>query len=153
MRFAAVHAVLLISLVNASQVFHMDLEQAAGMAELVFVAEMGSSSVIPMDYLVRVEYEMNVLQVLRGAGVNAGDLFAFHTCNLPRSRVGADGTEVWESPLVTGSGFETVVERGDTVIVLAGGLHSDPTTGIEVLRIEPLDSLASVIDLIEGSEP
>ncbi|OPL19235.1 MAG: hypothetical protein AVO35_11700 [Candidatus Aegiribacteria sp. MLS_C] len=153
MRLAAVPGVVLVSVLSAGQVFYMDLEQAAGMAENIFVAEMGESAVIAMDYLIRVEYEMDVLQVLRGTGVNAGGLFVFYTFDVPRSYVDEDGMEVWESPMVTGSGIETAVEEGDTVIVFAYGLHSDLPAGIEVLRMEPLDSLAVVMAMLDGSEP
>lgn len=138
---------------SASMVYYMDLEDVVGMAGQVLLAEVGGATLLPMDYVNRMDYSLEVIEVIGGVEVQPGEYTAFYVYDLPRSYIGPDGIEVWESPLVTGSGMETMVQKGDTVIVLAYGLPCDQSVPMEVIRLEPLESLDSVLVLLQGLEP
>ena len=62
--------------------------------------------------------------------------------------VDEQGNEVWESPIVNGSGHEMSVSKGDTVIVFLGYIPTDLSISAEVIRIEPTDSLDSILLLL-----
>jgi len=64
--------------------------------------------------------------------------------DLPRVYIDSSGDEIWESPVVFGSGIEMSVSAGDTVVVLAWrAVDGQP---VQIVRLEPADSLGSVRD-------
>lgn len=137
----------------ASQIFYMDLDQVVCLVENILVVEVVQAVHFPMDYMDRMEYTIRVLEVLHGADVREGDFIAWYTFDLPRSYTGSDGMEVWESPLVTGSGLEMCVMEGDTVIALTYSLSDDSSRAAELVRLEPPDSLEKIMGLLEGISP
>ena len=144
-----VSILLLMALpLQASQIFHMDLEEVIGLARCVVLAKVEERHVIPMDYMNRFEYSLRVISVIEGDSTLKGNFLAFHTMDIPRSRTLDDGTEVWESPLVFGSGLEGVVEPGDTVIALVDSPVTDSTV-VSLVRMEPPESLEAIRLLLE----
>lgn len=71
---------------------------------------------------------------------------------LPRSYIDEEGNEIWESPIVTGSGFEMFTEEGDTVIVFLDRLPNNQQQYAGVMRVEPADSLESILLLLNPEE-
>jgi len=79
---------------------------------------------------------------------------AVYTMHLPRSFVDSSGNEVWESPLVSGSGIEFLVYPGDTVLVFGSALPcGDASVPMSIVRVEFADSLGSVINMLEAAKP
>lgn len=145
-------ALLLLAALSAraSQIFHMDLEEALGMTEVVVLARVDQVSEIPNEYAVVMEYGLEVVSVLSGADSTARGLAAVYAADRPRSLLTEDGTEVWESPLVTGSGLEMSVQRGDTVVAFLGSRLEDYPEPVRLVRMEPADSLPAVRRLLLG---
>lgn len=128
---------------NASQIFHMSLDEVVGMAETVFLASVEGVGRTPSEWVVQVDFELRVIEVLLGPDSLAGTtLDAFYTMDLPRAFVDCDGTEVWESPIVFGSGIEMTAGVGDTVLALAW--LPDADSSVNLARLEHADSLESV---------
>ena len=149
MRIAALLLLAALS-AQASQIFHMDLEEALGMTEVVVLARVDQVSEIPNEYAVVMEYGLEVVSVLSGADSTARGLAAVYAADRPRSFLTEDGTEVWESPLVTGSGLEMSVQRGDTVVAFLDSHLEDYPEPVNLVRMEPADSLPAVRRLLLG---
>lgn len=135
---------------HASQVFHMDTEEALGMTEVVLLARVNQVDEIPNEYATVMEYGLEVVSVLSGADSTARGLAAVYAADRPRSFLTEDGTEVWESPLVTGSGLEMSVEAGDTVLAFLGSPLEGYPEPVSLVRMEPADSLPAVRRLLLG---
>jgi len=149
MRLAAVLLLAALS-AQASQIFHMDLEEALGMTEVVLLVRVGQVNEIPNDYATVMEYGLEVLSVVSGADSAGAGVAAVYTSDRPRSFLTEDGTEVWESPLVTGSGLEMSVQRGDTVVAFLGSPLAAYPEAVTLVRMEPADSLPAVRRLLLG---
>jgi len=130
---------------KASQVFHMSLDEVFGLAETVFLARVESVEHTAFEWLVRADFELSVTEVLLGPDSLPGTrMAAFCTMDLPRVYIDSSGDEIWESPVVFGSGIEMSVSAGDTVVVLAWrAVDGQP---VQIVRLEPADSLGSVRD-------
>ncbi len=137
---------------QASQVFHMGTEEALGMTEVVVVARVDQMAEIPNEYAVVMEYGLEIVSVLSGADSTARGLAAVYAADRPRSFITEDGTEVWESPLVTGSGLEMSVQPGDTVLAFLGSPLEGYPEPVSLVRMEPADSLPAVRRLLMGME-
>jgi hypothetical protein len=134
----------------ASQVFFMDLSDDIMMSDNIFLARVESSFETPMDYARRVDYTLSVLSVVSCTDSLSDSMAAIYSMLLPRSWVDQSGNEVWESPLVNGSGLEFMVSPGDTVLVFGSALPSgDSSVPMGIFRIESVDSLASVMKMLE----
>lgn len=130
---------------NASQVFYMSLDEAFGLAETIFLARVESIEHTPFEWVTRADYQLGVTEVLMGPDSLAGTrMDAYYIMDLPMAYLDSDGTEVWESPIVFGSGIEMSVSAGDTVVVLAWRSVGDQP--VQVVRLEPAESLDSVRD-------
>lgn len=128
---------------QASQVFQMSLDEVMGLAETVFLARVEGVAHTPFESIVRVDFNLRVTEVLLGPDSLTGtSLDAFYTMNLPSVYLNSDGTEVWESPIVFGSGIEMSVSVGDTVVALAGLPGGDQP--LNLVRLEHTESLESV---------
>ncbi len=128
---------------QASQVFHMSLDEVFGLAETVFLARVESVEHTPFEWLARADYELIVTEVLLGPDSLVGTrMDAFYIMDLPSVYVDSDGTEIWESPIVFGSGIEMSVSAGDTVVAMAGRPVDDQP--VQIVRLECADSLESV---------
>lgn len=133
--------------IEASQVFHMSLDGAFGLAETVFLARVESVEHTHFEWLVRADFELGVTEVLLGPDSLNGILVdAFYTMDLPRAYIDSDGTEIWESPLVFGSGIEMSVAAGDSVVALAG--RPIEGHGLCLLRLEGMERLDEVSTLL-----
>lgn len=133
---------------QASQVFHMSLDEVFGLAETVFLARVENVEHTPFEWLARADYELIVTEVLLGPDSLLGTrIDAFYTMDLPRAYVDSDGNEIWESPIVFGSGIEMSVSAGDTVVALAGRLLEGPV--LNLVRLEGLERLDEVSTLIQ----
>ena len=134
----------------ASQVFYMDLADDLMMSENVFLARVESAFETPMDYMGRVDYTLSILSVLSCTDPLPDSVVGVYTRHLPRSWVDPSGNEVWESPIVNGSGLEFLVNPGDTVLVFGSALPSgDTSVPMGIVRVEFADSLGSVIKMLE----
>lgn len=64
-----------------------------------------------------------------------------------------DGNQSIEWPLVTGSGYEDLVEEGDTAIVFLRTGEISPGVENRILRMEPMTSVQRIVDhIVETSE-
>lgn len=123
----------------------MSLDEVMGFTDAVFVARVESVVHTPFEYHARADFRLIVTEVLLGPDSLAGtSLDAFYTMDLPSVYVDSDGTEIWESPIVFGSGIEMSVSAGDTVVALAGRPVSDQP--VNIVRLEHADSLLSMRD-------
>ena len=148
MRYAVATLILALPLaLQASQVFHMDMEDAAGMADCVLLARVEHVVDRLAGSLKEVEYTLDVLAVAHGPDSLQCGLRGVYVMDLPRSYTSEDGSEVWESPLVTGSGMEMSVEPGDTVVALTA-LPRGADRSVSVVRMESVDSLESVVAVL-----
>ena len=120
------------------------------MSDNIFLARVESSFETPMDYARRVDYTLSVLSVVSCTDSLSDSMAAIYSMLLPRSWVDQSGNEVWESPLVNGSGLEFMVSPDDTVLVFGSALPSgDSSVPMGIFRIESVDSLASVMKMLE----
>lgn len=132
---------------HASQVFHMSLDEVFGLAETVFLARVESVEHTSFENFDRVNFSLSVTEVLLGPDSLVGtSLDAAYAMDLPSVYIDSDGTEIWESPIVFGSGIEMSVAVGDTVVALAWELQEGQTLGL--IRLEGLESLDEVSTLI-----
>ena len=136
------------ALLVASQVFYMSIDESLDMSDAVVRAEVTETVTYAMDSGDNVEYFFKVIEVLSGDESLEGEMFADYFMDQPMAWIDADGNEVWESPILTGSGLELSTEKGDTVIVFLGYIPADPATASEVIRIEPADSLDKILLLL-----
>jgi hypothetical protein len=133
---------------KASQIFYMSLDEAFGLAETVFLARVESVEHTPFEWLTRADYELSVTEVLMGPDSLAGTrMDAYYIMDLPMAYLDSDGNEVWESPIVFGSGIEMSVSAGDTVVAVAGRLLEGPV--LNLVRLEKLEHLDEVSTLIQ----
>ncbi|MFO7627390.1 MAG: hypothetical protein R6V62_09050 [Candidatus Fermentibacteraceae bacterium] len=136
---------------HASQVFHMSLDEVMGLAETVFVARVDSVAHTPFEYTARVDFRLSVTEVLLGPDSLAGtSLDASYTMDLPSVYVDADGTEIWESPVVFGSGIETSVSVGDTVVAVAERcIEGHALNLVRLEGVERLDEVSALIQMLD----
>jgi hypothetical protein len=139
-------------LMGASQVFYMSLEESLGFTETILLARVSSVIHIPMDYMNRMEYYFEVLDVVSGPDSLEGEFIATYESLFPRPYYDEEGNEIWESPIVSGSGYEMLIEEGDSVIVFLERIPEDRQQFCWVVRIEPLDSLESILLLLPDPE-
>lgn len=137
-----------VGLLVASQVFYMSIDESLDMSDAVALAEVTETITFRMDSGNKVEYIFQVVEVISGEDSLKGEVFAEYFMDFPTTWVDEDGNEVWESPIVSGSGLEMSVNKGDTVIVFLGYVPTDPGSPAEVIRIEPADNLDSILLLI-----
>lgn len=148
MRIAALLLLAALS-VQASQIFHMDLEDVLGMARSILLAEVEEAEHSQSEYSLRMDYVLRVLDHVHGPDTLSGVFPAFYTQSYPMSWVDEDGVQVWESPIVEGSGMETGVSAGDRVLVLVGYIPEDSVNPVSIVRMEPADSLPAVLRLLD----
>jgi hypothetical protein len=132
----------------ASQIFHMDLPEVLQMSDCVILSEVLSMEEHGYVGFIEAACSLRLLGVLSGTPAPDTCFDASYIMNLPRSQTLDDGTEVRESPLVSGSGLELGIEPGDTVIVLLSAADLGDGANFVVIRIEPSDSLSTVLDLL-----
>jgi hypothetical protein len=136
----------------ASQVFYMDLPEVLRMSDCVILAEVLSMEEHDHIGFMEGAGSLRLLGVLSGAPAPDSCFSASYIIDLPRSQTLEDGTVMWESPLVTGSGLEFRIEPGDTVVVLLSAAELCDGTRFGVIRMEPADSLGSILDLLAVHE-
>ena len=139
-------------LLAASQVFYMSLEESLDFTESILLVRVESVIEFPGDYMNRIEYYFKVLDVVSGPDSLEGDFIASYEMLLPRSYHDEEGNEVWRSPIVTGSGYEIFTEEGDTVIVFLDRLPDDQQQYAGVIRVDPADSLESILLLLNPED-
>ncbi len=138
----------------ASQLFFMDLADDLMMSSNIFLARVESVIATPMASMERVEYTLTILSEISCSNSLSDTVVAAYTRHFPESWVDPSGNEVWESPIVNGSGLEFLVKPGDTVLVFGSALPSgDASVPMGVMRVESADSLGSVLKLLEAMEP
>jgi len=143
---------VLLGLLAASQVFYMSLEESLDFTETILLARVSCVIHLPMDYLDRMEYYFEVLDVVSGPDSLEGEFIATYESLFPRSYYDEEGNEIWESPIVTGSGLEMFIEEGDSVIMFLERVPDDPQQFTWIVRIEPADSLDSILFLLDPEE-
>ena len=131
-------------LLFASQVFYMSIDESLDMCDAIVLAEVTETITFPMDFGDRTEYIFKVIEVVSGEDSLKGEFYADYFNEFPMVWIDEDGNEVWESPIVSGSGLEMSIEKGDSVVVFLGYIPTDPAIHTEVVRIEPADSLARI---------
>ena len=93
-----------------------------------------------------------MLDVVSGPDSLEGDFIASYEMLFPRAYTDDEGNEVWESPIVTGSGYEIFTEEGDTVIVFLERLPDDEYPFVSIVRVDPADSLGSILVLLNPED-
>ena len=136
----------------ASQVFYMSVEESLDFTEAIVLVRVEQVINFPMDYMERIEYYFKVLDVVSGPDSLEGDFIASYEMLFPRAYTDDEGNEVWESPIVTGSGFEMFTEEGDTVIVFLDRIPDDQLQYASVMRVYPADSLESILVLLNPED-
>jgi hypothetical protein len=149
MRIAILALIALVYLGGSVQIFHMTLSEALFITDNIYVARITGMLHMPMDYMDRIEYYLEVIDVVSGEELPEEDLYLIYSMMLPMCAIDEEGNEIWESPLVTGSGCEFSVCEGDTVIVFTGPLGTDSTVTGSVVRMEPMDSMSEILRILE----
>lgn len=139
-------------LLAASQVFYMSPEESLDFTESILLVRVESVIHFPMDYMNRIEYYFRVLNVVSGPDSLESDFFASYEMLLPRAYFDEEGNEIWESPIVSGSGYELFIEEGDTVIVFLERLPDGLQQYAGVVRIDPADNLESILLLMNPED-
>lgn len=152
MRGATCFILAAAGLLTAAQVFYMSLEESLDLTEAVLIVSVEQVIDFQTDYLNRIEYHFKVLDVVSGPDSLEGELIAFYEMLYPRLSYDEKGNEIWVSPFISGSGYEMFIEEGDTVIVFLDSLPEDQQRYAGVLRVDPLDSLDSVLLLLNSEE-
>ncbi len=134
--------------VFAGQLFYINIEKALELAECIFLVEVEMIFDIQMSYMCRTEYTFHVLEVVTGADSLDDTYLAVYSMNLPGVYTNQNGEEIFRSPLLTGSGYETMVQEGDTAIVFSN-LPIDDSQQLNLIRIEHADSLESIQEMLE----
>ena len=125
----------------------MSLDEVFGLAETIFLARVESVEHTSFEWLARADYELSVTEVLLGPDSLLGTrIDAFYTMDLPRAYIDSDGTEIWESPIVVGSGIEMSAAAGDTVVAIAYWQMEGHT--LSLVRLEGMERLDEVSTLI-----
>lgn len=133
---------------SSSQVVSMELDQVVSWAGTIVVARLDSVEEAGCEDTYIVTFEATVLQIVDGFIESSVPFSCSYTQLLPETWIDDEGNETTEWPLVTGSGIEMFAEQGDTVVMLLQEDTTAPDRRWSVLRMEPLDSLESVVNLI-----
>ena len=152
MRIVMVLILAAAGLLAASQVFYMSVEESLDFTEAIVLVRVEQVINFPMDYMERIEYYFTVLDVVSGPDSLEGDFIASYEMLFPRAYTDDEGNEVWESPIVTGSGYEIFTEEGDTMIVFLERLPDDQYPFVSIVRVDPADSLESILLLLNPEE-
>lgn len=136
--------IVLAGAAAGSQVFHMDLPTVVSIADTVLLAEILSVEELPGLYGMEVRFGLRPLTYDIVVGTPDTVLYASYFMEYPRSYHLEDGSEIWESPLVSGSGLEMTCGTGDTVTAFLAGLTLRTGLSPELLRIEPAGSFEDI---------
>jgi hypothetical protein len=135
--------------VLASQIFFMELSDDLLMSDNIFLARVENAVTIPADYIERREYTLSVLEVIVSKDSLEDTLVGAYSMYLPRPYITSSGDEIWESPIVNGSGMEMLAGPGDTVLVFSGLVPSGTSSvPVSIIRLEYPDSLDRVLELL-----
>ncbi len=152
MRIATGLILAAAGLLAATQVFYMSVEESLDFTESILLVRVEKVMNFPGNYMDRIEYYFSVLDVVSGPDSIEGDFIASYEMMFPRPYYDEEGNEIWESPIVTGSGFEMFAEEGDTVIVFLDRIPDDQQQYAGVMRVSPADSLESVLLLLNPED-
>ena len=134
---AALALILLLSLeAAATQIFHRTLEDVLAMGTPVIRARVQASreSIGPSE--VRVEVEIDSVQILRGSVDPAKSLV--HSFSTLLERTGPDGQVVRVSPIRDGSGIERELKAGEEYFLILDA------SGTVLIRAEALSREAEL---------
>ena len=132
-------AVILFGQVSATQIHHQSLDEVLSEADIALAVEIGSVSEPEKNgYLRHVDFDARLLKTLFGSMESGESLSLTYHQVMPHFR-GNTGV----SPLVSGSGLEFNLKKGDHVIVLLKA--NDTCEGrLSVLRVEPITQLEAI---------
>lgn len=135
-RFLLILALLLgLMRADATQIVHESLESVLQKSRAAVVVEVLSVSKPRVDgYWQNVDFQARSIRTLFGDQQLAQKLTCRYAQGLPHRR-----GDMAVSPLVTGSGLEFGLKKGDRVIVLIGA-REGASELVDVLRVEPLSS-------------
>jgi argonaute-like protein implicated in RNA metabolism and viral defense len=120
---------------DATQIVHESLESVLQKSRAAVVVEVTSVSEPRVDgYWQNVDFQARSIRTLFGDRQPAQRLACRYAQGLPHRR-----GDMAVSPLITGSGLEFRLKKGDQVIVLIGA-REGATEVVDVLRVEPLSS-------------
>jgi hypothetical protein len=142
MRSAVAALILAAVSSRASQIVYMDLDSVVSWAGTIVVACVDSVEFCGCEDTWAVSFEISVLQSLYGYADPSAPIRCTYSQQVPEVSFDDEGNEITEWPLVTGSGIEMFASQGDTLVVLLGSETASTD------RMEPLDSLESVVNLI-----
>ena len=131
----------------ASPAFYMSVEEVLGLSECIFLVEIGMILDIGMSYMNQTQYTFHVLEVIVGADSLNDTYLTSYVANMGWLYTNQNGEEMLQPLLLRGSGYETTVEEGDTVIVFSNS-QVDDSHQLNLFRIEPADSLESLQELL-----
>lgn len=144
---------LIAPLASATQIVFMDLDEVLPMAEFVLIAEVASLEAVEFDDWCSGDFSLIALENLRGDIETGAEIICTYHLNLPRICESARGTVAWVSHDETGSGYEFLVNPGDTVIVLLESCHADQSDSRTLLRVEPVDMLDVILGKLDSAAP
>jgi hypothetical protein len=132
-------AAILFGQANAMQIVHKSLDAVLSEADAALVVEVDAvSEQVKEGFWVHVDFDARPLKTLFGSVESADTLLLTYYQGMPHYR---GNTPV--SPLVSGSGLEFNLKKGDHVIVLLKA--NDLRAGrLSVLRVEPLTQLKAI---------
>lgn len=134
----------------ASQIFFMELEDDFWMSDNIFLARVEKVSEVFMEYREGREYTLSVIEVIACSDSLGETITGTYTMDIPRAYITSSGEEVWESPIVNGSGMEMMVAPGDTVVVLSGRVPAgSPSEPVWIIRLESQENLPAVRELLQ----
>jgi hypothetical protein len=148
MRTAVILLLAMASAVPASQIVHMDLDDVVSWAGTILLARVESVEDAGCQDTRVAIFEIDVLEIIEGSADSSATISCSYAQFMPETYYDDDGNEITEWPLVTGSGIEMQVAPGDTVVVLLRSQMVMPGTMQSVIRMEPSDSLESIVNLI-----
>jgi hypothetical protein len=148
MRAACPTLLILSALASASQIVYMSLDDVVSWAGTIVVACVDSVEFCGCEDTWAVSFEISVLQSLYGYADPSAPMRCTYSQQVPEVFFDDEGNEITEWPLVTGSGIEMFVSQGDTIVVLLRSETASPDRFRSAIRMEPLDSLERVVNLI-----
>ena len=131
--------IILFGQVSATQIHHQSLDEVLSEVDAALMVEVDSvSERVKEGFGTHVDFDARLLKTVFGSIQSGESLLLTYSQGMPHFR-GNTGV----SPLVSGSGLEFNLKKGDRVIVLLK--TNDTREGrLSVLRVEPITQLEAI---------
>ena len=132
---AAAATLVLFGQAGAVQIWYRSLDEVLNEAEAVLMVEIDSvSERVEKGFFVHMDFDARLLKTLFGSVESGESLSLTYSQGMPQPN---------RSPLVSGSGLEFNLRKGDRVIVLLKANDSGEER-LPVLRVEPITQLEAI---------